>query len=67
MATRRPPEVFAQEYVLLDERIAGGQAIVNFARDAATGAHRYAIKCVADAVAIALDLPCPFSCLGHAC
>ena len=44
MAGKQPPELFAGRYMLLPERAAGGQALVNFARDATGGFYQYAIK-----------------------
>jgi hypothetical protein len=46
MAAVQPPAVFAARYVLLQERVSGGQAVVNFARGASgAGAEQVAIKC----------------------
>jgi hypothetical protein len=45
MASADPPQLFGGKYVLLNERVAGGQALVNFARDASGGYYQYAIKC----------------------
>jgi hypothetical protein len=45
IATADPPQLFAGKYVLLNERVAGGQALVNFARDSTGGYYQYAIKC----------------------
>lgn len=46
LAEAEPPQLFAGRYVLLQERVAGGQAIVNFARGRGAGLTQYAIKCV---------------------
>lgn len=40
-----PRLAFARRYILLPERILGGQAVVNFARDESAGFFQYAIKC----------------------
>ena len=45
MAGERPQEPFAGRYILLRERVEGGQAVVNFARDEQGGFFQYAIKC----------------------
>ena len=45
MAREHPASVFAGRYVLLQERVAGGQAVVNFARGADGGFFQFAIKC----------------------
>ena len=44
MAEARPPLPFARRFSLLSEQCHGGQAVVNFARDAAGGLMQYAIK-----------------------
>ena len=46
MASRQPPEPFAKRYLLMRERVTGGQAVVNFARDEQGSFFQYAIKCV---------------------
>lgn len=45
MAAEEPPAVFAGRYVLLQERVVGGQAVVNFARSHDGGFSQFAIKC----------------------
>ena len=45
ISREHPPPVFAGRYVLLQERVSGGQAVVNFARGADGGYFQYAIKC----------------------
>ena len=44
-AAAEPPHVFAGKYLLLDERVVGGQAVVNFARGPGGSIDSYAIKC----------------------
>ena len=55
MARADPPIVFANRYLLIDEQVQGGQAVVCFARDASHGATQYAIKC---ALAYSFTLCC---------
>ena len=45
-ANAEPPQLFAGKYLLLDERVVGGQAVVNFARGPGGSIFTYAIKCV---------------------
>ena len=45
MNAANPPRVFAEQFYLLNERIVGGQALVNFARDRDGGFFQYAVKC----------------------
>ena len=45
VAATKPAVDFAGRYLLLQERVEGGQAVVNFARDANGGVSQYAIKC----------------------
>lgn len=49
LALAEPMQLFASKYALLNERAAGGQAVVNFARDARGGFFQYAIKCATSA------------------
>ena len=44
ISREHPPPVFAGRYVLLQERVSGGQAVVNFARGRDGGYFQYAIK-----------------------
>lgn len=44
MAAARPPAIFAGDYVVLKERVRGGQSLVQFARDADAGLHQFAVR-----------------------
>ena len=44
-AAAEPPQLFAGKYLLLQERVVGGQAMVNFARVPGGSIDSYAIKC----------------------
>ena len=44
ISREHPPPVFAGRYVLLQERVSGGQAVVNFARGRDGGYFQYALK-----------------------